>query len=115
MTCCGVPGVKLKLAGAAETPAGRPDIDALICPEKPLSAVAETETDAEAPGGTDVLVGLTDMLKSGWDGGGGPELPPPPPQAVSSRIAMNRREGSSRTLREVGRLRSLMDECCIRE
>ena len=82
--CCFVPRVNVKAEGATDTPVGRPEVETLIWPEKPLTALAETETAAEEPGATEVLCGVTDRLKSGGGGGGGGcEFPPPPPQPAN--------------------------------
>ena len=84
MTCCFVPGVKVKAEGEADTPDGRPEVETLTWPEKPLTGLADTETEAEEPGATEVLCGVTDRLKSGGGGGGGGcEFPPPPPQPAN--------------------------------
>ena len=53
VTCCGVPGTTVIAVGDTVTPAGTPLTWALICDEKPLTAVADKETVAELPEFTD--------------------------------------------------------------
>jgi hypothetical protein len=65
-TCCGVPGVSVKLAGDAVTPVGRPLIVTGIVPVNPLMAVAETDTGCALPPAVKLrLVALTESEKSG--------------------------------------------------
>ena len=49
VTCCGVPGTRVILVGDIEIPVGTPVAWTLICDEKPLTAVADKETEAELP------------------------------------------------------------------
>jgi hypothetical protein len=49
LTCCGVPGVRLKVEGEAATPDESPLVVTLIVPENPLRAVAESFTGWALP------------------------------------------------------------------
>jgi hypothetical protein len=53
VTCSGVPGVTVILLGDTETSAGIPVSCTVTCDEKPFSAVADRETEAELPASTD--------------------------------------------------------------
>ena len=69
-TCCGVPGVSVKLPGMATTPLGRPEIATLIEPVNPFNAVAETEIVCAPPPASSVIAPeLKPKLKSGAGGG----------------------------------------------
>lgn len=69
LICCGVPGVRLSVAGDAVTPVGSPLIVTWTVPVNPLRAVAESVTAcAEPPALSDTVVGLTVRLKSGGGG-----------------------------------------------
>jgi hypothetical protein len=46
---CGCPGVTVKVEGDVVTPWGRPLACTVICEEKPLVQVAETDADADSP------------------------------------------------------------------
>src|SRR6202034_4384759 len=49
LTCCGVPGVRVKLLGDAVTPAGSPLMVTAMVPVNPLRAVADTDTGSALP------------------------------------------------------------------
>ena len=90
VTCCAVPGVRVMLRGETVTPGGTPVICTLICEEKLPVAVADRLATACEPAFTDCIVGLTDKLKSGFEGGVNDPPPPPlPPQEVSIKTSAN--------------------------
>jgi hypothetical protein len=67
LTVCGVPGVRVKVAGVAVTPAGIPLAVTWIVPENPFRAAAETETVcAVPPAVTVMLVPVAVSEKSGF-------------------------------------------------
>jgi hypothetical protein len=63
---CGVPGVKDRLDGVAETPAGRPLRVTLIVPVKPFNGAAETCRVCAVPPAVRLRdAGVTVKVKSG--------------------------------------------------
>jgi hypothetical protein len=70
-TLCGVPGVRVKLAGVADTPAAKPLSCTETWEENPLTPAADIETDVPEPGETIAVVGEAARVKSGEEGGGG--------------------------------------------
>jgi hypothetical protein len=78
LTCCGDPGVSVKVEGVAVTPAGTPLAATCTVPENPLSAVADTATVCALPPAARVtLVAPADKEKSGF-APGTTELDPQP-------------------------------------
>ncbi len=68
-TACVTPGVSVRLAGDAVTPAGNPERATLIVPLKPYKAVAVILTDCALPPAFSVrLAGVTSKLKLGGGG-----------------------------------------------
>jgi hypothetical protein len=84
VTLCAVPGVRVREAGLAETPAGKPVIATATELANPLDALANTLTDCPvAPGGSTIVVGDAVMEKSGavtGEGAGAAAGAEPPPQ-----------------------------------
>jgi len=91
----GVPGVNVMGCGETVTPVGSPPIWTAIEPLKPFSAVALSEAVLVPPAGSEIVGGLTLIVKSGLGGGGGggggAVVPPPPPQAASKLVTQNRK------------------------
>lgn len=67
----GVPGLKVIVGDATETPAERFVTCTVTEDEKPFKAVTDSDIGVEPPEGIDIEVGLTVIVKSGGDGGGG--------------------------------------------
>jgi hypothetical protein len=83
LTGWGVPGVRVKLAGDALTPAGRPLIVTGMIPVNPWIAVAETDTGWALPPAVMLkLAALTVIEKSGVPL---PRIIPPQPQHIPAR------------------------------
>ena len=65
-TCCGVPGVRLKVDGEAVTPEESPLVVTLIVPENPLRPVAESFTGCALPPAVRATLGtFVETEKSG--------------------------------------------------
>jgi len=79
---CGVPGVRVSVAGCAVTPAGKPVIATDTMLAKPFTGGALTLICGDVPPGVSVtVVGRADKEKSGMNGAGDP-----PPQEVRTRL-----------------------------
>jgi hypothetical protein len=78
-----VPGVRVKVAGDADTLAGKPLTCTEICEANPSIAVADTETDVPLFGKTVIVVGLAVKEKSGVAEGD------PPPQLTVIKLTLS--------------------------
>lgn len=82
-SCWGVPGDKVKVAGAAVTAVGNPESDTLTAPENPFTPAIEMEIVCVEFGVTVTLAGMV-TEKSGCETESGilAATPLPPPQPV---------------------------------
>jgi hypothetical protein len=94
-TCCGVPGVSVKFAGAAATPFGNPLRVTAIGTVKPLTAAAENVAGAGLPPGTKVRAAgarLSEKSEAGEGEYAGLGLPfPQPSKNKATEIAATER------------------------